>query len=94
MKTATNEVAAGAGFLVVGTGHAQGQLHSTRTPADPMWSTSNKTEQRSWEVGGQSTRAICLHVTRRNSADLNEKGEVNLWQSWSDLDSNYPLVGT
>ena len=40
-KTATNEVAAvWAGFLVVGAGHAQGQLHSTRTTAGSVWSAS------------------------------------------------------
>jgi len=29
-----------------------------------------------------------------NSAALNKKEEVGLYQSWSDLGSNYPLVGT
>jgi len=49
-KTATNEVAANngvaawAGHSVVGAGHAQGQLHFTRTPADSAWSTRSKTE--------------------------------------------------
>jgi len=43
------------------------------------------------KVRGQSVLAICLHVTHRNSAALNEKREVTLS---SELDSNSPLVGT
>ena len=33
-----------------------------------------------WEVGCQSSEANSLHFTRRNSASLNEEGEVNLLQ--------------
>jgi len=47
----------------------------------------------SWEVGGQSTEADSLHFTCRNSAALNEKGEVDLLQPRSDFDPN-PRVGT
>ena len=41
-----------------------------------------------------STKAICLHVTRRNLTALNEKEKVDLQQPWTDHDPNYPLVGT
>jgi len=37
---------------------------------------------------------VSLHITRRNWTTLNEKGEVDLKQPWSDLYLNYPLVGT
>jgi len=45
----------------------------------------------SWEVGGQATYADSLHLTRRNSAALNEKGNVDLLQPRSDFGPNPPL---
>ena len=36
---------------------------------------------------------LSLHITRRNSATLIEKEEVDLLQLWNDFDPN-PLVGT
>jgi len=42
--------------------------------------------------GGQSTQ-VSLHISRRNSATRLKKGEVDLYQPWSDLDP-YPLVST
>jgi len=43
--------------------------------------------------GSVNLEAFCLHVTQRTPAALNEKGEVDLQQLWSDLDPNCPLVG-
>ena len=57
--------------------------------------TSYKTERMVLEGWGPvNLEAICLHIIYRNSAAFNEKGEVNLQQPWSDLDLNYPLIGT
>ena len=52
----------------MGAGHAQGPLHSNRTPAD---SVCYKTEWMVLEVGG-------LSPALKNVAAFNEKGEVNL----------------
>jgi len=45
------------------------------------------------QVGGQLIR-VSLHITRRNSATLVKKGEVDRQQPWNDFDINYPLAAT
>jgi len=53
-----------------------------------------KIEQMVLEGWGSVNLSHCLHVNHQNSAALNEKGGTDLLQPWSDLDPNYPLVGT
>jgi len=44
--------------------------------------------------GSVNLSHLSTHNRRRGSAALNEKGEVDLEQPWTDLDPNYPLVET
>jgi len=67
--------------------------YSPRAPADSVRAPATRLNGWSWEVGGRSTKAIRLHFTRQTLVALNEKGEVDLLQPWSDFDPN-PLVGT
>jgi len=74
--------------------HAQGQFHSTHW-ISVKHQLQDCMNRRSWEVVGQSTKAIFLHVTRRNSATLNEKRNdgslTTVGWSWAWLSTGWNL---
>ena len=60
-KTAINDIAAWAGFVVVGTDHAQGQLHSTRLI---------QCKARATSLNGFGTSIIFVVVFRSHASNL------------------------